>query len=141
MTYEELQAKIADIESLIDLRYKKAMDQYHKYWCECIESGKVVVKTRPTRALYERQANEAIDRVKKEYAMENSPADVGDIIKSGKWVMRVERIEAAAFEQPTLRFYGTFLNRRTLEPLRVQHYFGILQNDIEKVIKSNPTNF
>ena len=148
MTYEELQEKIADVESLINDKYKAAMKAYRMYCCECEEQGKVIVKPQPQRSQFERQAQISIDRLKKEYAMQDSPAGIGDIIESERRVMvkghmhevrhlmKVERIEVAAFEKPTLAFYGTYLNQK-LEPRAQQIFRPILQPDITKVVKVN----
>lgn len=148
MTYEELQEKIADVEGLINDKYKAAEKAYRMYCCECEEQGNVIVKPEPQRSQFERQALISIDRLKKEYAMQDSPADVGDIIESERrvlvkgnmrerrYLMKVERIDVAAFEKPTLAFYGTYLNQK-LEP-RVQQIFRpILQPDITRVVKVN----
>ena len=148
MTYKELHEKIADVEDLINDKYKAALKAYRMYCCECEEQGKVIVKPQPQRSQFERQALISIDRLKKEYAMQDSPADVGDIIESvrhvlvkgnmreTRYLMKVERIEVAAFEKPTLAFYGTYLNQN-LEP-RVQQIFRpILQPDITRVVKVN----
>ena len=79
--------------------------------------------------------------------MQNSPADVGDIIESERRVvrnggmveitriMRVERIMVAAFEKPQLTFYGTYL-KRDLTPLAKQSEVPIYQDDITYVRKS-----
>lgn len=139
MTYNELQQKIADVESLIDERYKAAIKAYHQYVEECLDANKVVVKPQPQRSQFEHQAIKSIDRLKKEFAMQNSPADVGDVIRTEKYTMRVERIEAAAFEYPTLQFYGTYLKRNG-EPLACQIHRPILQNDVLGVVKATPSN-
>ena len=148
MTLDELNAKIADIEALVDERYNAAMASYHKYWQECVEQKKVIVKPAPQRSHFKRQSYMSIDRLKKEYAMQFSPADIGDIIesevrtisKSGhiseiRYLMRVERIEVAAFDEPMLSYYGTFL-KRDGTPLLRQISKSILQRDITKVVKS-----
>jgi hypothetical protein len=137
MTYEELQQKIADIESLIDVRYAGAVKAYHQYVEECLEAKKVFVKPEPLRSQFEHHAMKSIDRLKKEFAMQNSPADVGDVIKTEKYIMRVERVEAAAFEYPTLQFYGTYLKQNG-EPYAHQITRPILQTDITKIVKLNP---
>lgn len=137
MTYEELQQKIANVESMIDVRYAGAVKAYHQYVEECLEEKKVVVKPEPLRSQFEHQAMKSIDRLKKEFAMQNSPADVGDVIKTEKYVMRVERIEASAFEYPTLQFYGTYLKQNG-EPFAHQITRPILQMDITKIVKLNP---
>ena len=147
MTYEELQKKIADIESLINEKYRAAMKAYLNYCNECDEHGKVIVKQQPLKSQFERQAIISIDRIKKEYAMQNSPAGIGDIVESEKrtvlkdghireqrYLMKIERIEVAAFEEPTLAFYGTYLNR-DLKPRFQQIFRPILQPEITKVIK------
>jgi hypothetical protein len=148
MTYEELQEKIADVEDLINDKYKAAEKAYWMYCRECVEQGKVIVKPEPQRSQFERQALISIDRLKKEYAMQDSPADVGDIIESERrvlvkgnmretrYLMKVERIEVAAFEKPTLAFYGTYLNQK-LEPRVQQILRPILQPDITRVVKVN----
>ena len=80
--------------------------------------------------------------------MQFSPADIGDIIESEvrtisknghvseiRYLMRVERIEVAAFDEPTLSYYGTFL-KRDGTPLLRQISKSILQRDITRVVKS-----
>lgn len=146
MNYEELQQGIQDINNLIDERYCAAVDNYHKYWKECIEQKRVMVKTRPERSEFERQAQLSIDRLKKEYAMQESPADVGDVIeaetrffkgakmKERHYIMKIERIDIAAFEKPTLAFYGTYLNQK-MQPCAIQRRKPILQPDVIKVVK------
>lgn len=137
MTYEELQQKIEDVESMIDVRFAGAMEAYHTYYMECINNKKVVVKPLPERSQFEHQAMKSIDRLKKEFAMQNSPDDVGDVIKTEKYIMRVERIEAAAFEYPTLQFYGTYLKQNG-EPFARQIFLPILQTDVIGVVKATP---
>ena len=137
MTYEELQQKIADVEGMIDVRFAGAMEAYHTYYMDCINNKKVVVKPRPERSQFEHQAMKSIDRLKKEFAMQNSPADVGDVIKTEKYIMRVERIEAAAFEYPTLQFYGKYLKQNG-EPFARQITLPILQTDVIGVVKATP---
>ena len=137
MTYEELQQKIADVESMIDVRFSGAMEAYHTYYMDCINNKKVVVKPQPERSQFEHQAMKSIDRLKKEFAMQNSPADVGDVIKTEKYIMRVERIEAAAFEYPTLQFYGKYLKQNG-EPFARQITLPILQTDVIGVVKATP---
>ena len=137
MTYEELQQKIADVESMIDVRFAGATDAYHSYYMDCINNKKVVVKPRPERSQFEHQAMKSIDRLKKDFAMQYSPADVGDVIKTEKYIMRVERIEAAAFEYPTLQFYGTYLKQNG-EPFARQIFLPILQTDVIGVVKATP---
>lgn len=139
MSYEELQKKIADVESMIDVRYAGAVKAYHQYVEECLEAKKVVVKPEPLRSQFEHQAMKSIDRLKKEFAMQNSPADVGDVIKTERYIMRVERIEAASFEYPTLKFYGTYLKRNG-EPFTHQITRPILQTDVIGVVSVNPNN-
>lgn len=146
MSYDELRQGIQDINNLIDERYCAAVDNYHKYWKECIEQKRVIVKTRPERSQFERQAQLSIDRLKKEYAMQESPADVGDVIEAetrivegGKvrerrYIMKIERIEVAAFDYPTLAYYGTYLNHK-MQPRALQILRPILQPDVIKVVK------
>ena len=137
MTYDELQQKIADVERMIDVRFAGAMEAYHTYYKNCINNKKVVVKPQPERSQFEHQAMKSIDRLKKDFAMQNSPADVGDVIKTEKYIMRVERIEAAAFEYPTLQFYGKYLKQNG-EPFARQITLPILQTDVIGVVKATP---
>lgn len=148
MTKQELQEKIADVESMIEDRYQAAMRAYLQYRCECIKQKKVVMKSEPQRSQFENHAAVSIDRLKKEYAMQFTPADVGDVIESeqrsisrtGKvsekrYLMRIERIEVAAFEDPTLAFYGTYL-KTDLTPMEKQSFKPILQPDVTRVVKT-----
>lgn len=146
MSYDELQQAIQEINDLIDERYRAAVDNYHTYWMECREQKRVVVKPPPERSQFERQAHLSIDRLKKEYAMQESPADVGDVIeaetrffkgakmKERHYIMKIERIDVAAFEKPTLAFYGTYLNQK-MQPCAIQRRKPILQPDVIKVVK------
>ena len=139
MTRDELRQKIADVESLIDAKYQAALEQYHKYFAQCVREKKVVMRSQPERARFEHLAAAAIDRLKKEYAMQFTPAYVGDVIKTERCMMRVERIEVAAFEEPTLAFYGTYL-KFDGTPYKRQFVNPILQTDIVRVVRSMPTN-
>lgn len=148
MTKQELLSKIADVEGMVEARYQAAMRAYLQYRRECIEQKKVAVKSEPQRSQFERQAAMSIDRMKKEYAMQFTPADVGDVIASeqrsisltGKvskkrYLMKIERIEVAAFEEPTLAFYGTYL-KTDLTPCEKQSFKPILQPDVTRVVKT-----
>ena len=94
------------------------------------------------------RAVRAADKLKKEYAMQNAPADIGDVIsteiniqrKNGVMghifrMMRVERIEVAAFEEPSLVYYGTYLKSDGKTPVAKQMMVPIHQKDITKVVK------
>lgn len=149
MTREELIVKIADIESMVDDKYHSALKDFFNYRCECIAQKKVVMKTEPQRSTFERQAQISINRLKKEYAMQTSPADIGDVIeaeikidKAGSVIreivrmMRVERIEVAAFEEPQLTFYGTYVKQDGVTPYSRQMNVPIYQKDIIRVVKA-----
>ena len=94
------------------------------------------------------RALRAADKLKKEYAMQNAPADIGDVIsteikiqrKNGVQghiyrLMRVDRIEVAAFEEPSLVYYGTYLKSDGKTPVAKQMMVPIHQKDITKVVK------
>ena len=89
------------------------------------------------------------DRLKKEYAMQNSPADIGDVIeaefevkKKGSSVrevirmMLVERIEVAAYDEPQLTYYGTYV-KKDGTPYARQIYLPIYERDITRVVKTS----
>jgi hypothetical protein len=57
-------------------------------------------------------------------------------MRETRYLMKIERIDVAAFEKPTLAFYGTYLNRN-LEPRVQQILRPILQPDITRVVKVN----
>ena len=148
MTYQELQDKIKEITRLVDDRYRVAMNNYQDYCYECRINNKVLVKAAPQRSEFVRNAQISVDRLRKEFAMQTSPADIGDIIESEKrevgrnghvketrYLMRVERIEVSSFGKPVLAFYGTYLTQN-LEPRMQQIQRPILQPDITMVVKS-----
>ena len=149
MTYEELQEKIADIDSHVEDRYQAAMKSWSDYWYNCVKQKKVVIKPKPHRSQFEHHAQIAVDRLRKEFAMQTSPADIGDVIESEKrvvdrngrvkeirYLMRVERIEVSSFGKPILAFYGTYL-KRDMTPMIQQIFRPILQPDITRVVKSH----
>lgn len=100
------------------------------------------------------RAVRAADKLKKEYAMQNAPADIGDVIsteiniqrKNGVMehifrMMRVERIEVAAFEEPSLVYYGTYLKSDGKTPVAKQMMVPIHQKDITKVVKVTTSKY
>lgn len=137
MTYEELQQKIDDVMGMIDERYKGAMKAYHKYYDECLEKGIIVVKPEPQRSLFENHAFRLIDKLKKDFAMQDTPADIGDVIRTEKYMMKVDRIEVGASDYPQLQFYGIYL-KRDGTPLARQICLPIQQRDIIRVVKNSP---
>lgn len=148
MSYDELQAKIADnnrkmdeIEAIINEKIDIEMKSKHPD-CNAVLRMKDQISSLRNRSIRH------TDRLKKEYAMQNSPADVGDVIEAERRVfkidgrvkeithiMRVERIEVAAFEEPQLTFYGIYL-KRDGTPLERQLTGPIYQKDITRVVKS-----
>lgn len=147
MTYEELKAKLAEnnqklveMEAMLNDKIELQMKLYRPDHDEVLKLKEQISKIRNRAIVTE-------DRLKKEFAMQNSPADVGDIIESERRVvrnggmveitriMRVERIMVAAFEKPQLTFYGTYL-KRDLTPLAKQSDVPIYQDDITYVRKS-----
>jgi hypothetical protein len=134
MTCEELQQKISDVEAMVDMRYREAVKAYHKYVEDCLDNGKVIVKTEPQRSQFFHLASKSIDRLKLDFAMQESPADVGDIIESDLYLMRVERIEVTSSDYPKLLYYGKYL-KRNLEPRDRQIFKPIHQADILRVVK------
>ena len=148
MTYEELKSKIAENNSKMDemeaiINEKIDIEMKSKNPdCNAVLRMKDQISSLRNRAIHH------TDRLKKEYAMQNSPVDVGDVIESERRVfkagggikeithiMRVERIEVAAFEEPQLTFYGIYL-KRDGTPLERQLTGPIYQNDITRVAKS-----
>ena len=148
MTYEELQAslaendrKMAEMEGILHEKIDIEMKSKHPDRMAVFRMKEQISSIR-NRSIYQ------TDRLKKEYAMQNSPADVGDVIEAeikvgrgGSSVrevirfMRVERIEVAAFEEPQLTYYGTYLKRDGTPQAR-QIFVPIHQKDITRVVKS-----
>lgn len=148
MNYEELKAKIAEsdrkmaemeaiIKEKIDIEMQSARP----------DRIAVLRMKEQISCLHGRAVREQ-DRLKKEYAMQNSPAGIGDVIeakfevkKKGKSVhevirmMRVERIDVAAFEEPQLTFYGTYLKRDGTPYARLI-IAPIYERDITRVVKT-----
>ena len=100
------------------------------------------------------RALRAADKLKKEYAMQNAPADIGDVISTEIKVhrknsitghvyrlMRVERIEVAAFEVPSLVYYGTYLKMDGKTPVAKQMMIPIHEKDITKVVKATANKY
>ena len=100
------------------------------------------------------RALRAADKLKKEYAMQNAPADIGDVIsteiniqrKNGTMghiyrMMRVDRIEVAAFEVPSLVYYGTYLKMDGKTPVAKPMMIPIHQKDITKVVKATANKY
>ena len=136
MTYEELQQKIADVMEMIDVRYKGAIKAHYKY-LDGLEKGRIVVKPEPDRTLFEHQAYRLIEKLKKDFAMQDTPADIGDVIRTEKYMMKVDRIEVGASDYPQLQFYGIYL-KRDGTPLSRQIGLPIQQRDIIRVVKNSP---
>lgn len=95
------------------------------------------------------RATSKIDSIKRDYAMEQAPAAVGDTIegivrlqgqdrryRERLLLMRVEEIQVADTDPPQMRYYGTYL-RADGVPYKRQLVEPIYQNDIIKVVKIN----
>jgi hypothetical protein len=75
------------------------------------------------------------ERLKMNFAKQDAPAKIGDIIWSGQKVLRVEDIRLASFEYPMLKYFGTQLTIKGL-PCKNQKKHpegGIYQKDISSV--------
>jgi hypothetical protein len=144
MTYEELQAKIKDIEKVYKKRYLAEMQNWYNYQERCISRGKVVVKPAPEKSEFRRLAFLAIDKAHKEYLMERFPVRVGDMIEvcfgrkscSGHFYetthyIRVEEITVEGIQRPVLKFGGKWF-RADGQPFYRQQKKLVSQNDIRR---------
>lgn len=146
MTYKQLQKalnenekKFAEMESIIQKKIDIEMSSK-------LPDKNAVLRMKEQIVTIRARMLRQHERIKKEYAMQNSAADIGDVVEAeikterGKVReivrrMRVERIEVAAFKEPQLTYYGTYL-KRDLTPQARQMIVPIFQNDIVRVIKS-----
>ena len=150
MTYEELQERIAEnnrkmeeMEAMLNGKIDIEMKSKHPDFNS-------ILRMKDQLSSLRNRSIRQTDRLKKEYAMQNSPADVGDVIEAERRVfssrvgrkvreithiMQVERIEVAAFEEPQLTFYGIYL-KRDGTPLERQLSGPIYEKDITRVVKS-----
>ena len=149
MTLEELNAKIAEndkktaeLEAIIQDKIDIEMQSSRPNSMAILRMKDQISHIRSRSSIH-------IDRLKKEYAMQNSPADIGDVIeaqyevkKKGSSVrevirmMRVERIEVAAFDEPQLTYYGTYVKKDGTTPYAKQINVPIYERDITRVIKT-----
>lgn len=148
MTREELNAKIADnqkkmqeMEDIIQEKIDIEMGTIHPDRMSVLRLKEQISHLRNMTVMQS-------DRLKKEYAMQSSPADIGDVIeaevktRNGGIIreiirtMRVERIEVAAFEEPQLTFYGTYVKQDGVTPYSRQMNVPIYQKDIIRVVKA-----
>ena len=140
MNYKELQRKIKDIYSAIEVRYLRAMENWYCYRQLQIKNDKVPIKPQPSLSEFRHFALLAIDNAKVKYCMQTFPVRVGHIIYGTMWLgkgqnegrcvyMKVERITAASTEVPTLLFFGTWL-RQDGQPYVCQSRKPMLQCDI-----------
>jgi ribosomal protein S12 len=145
MNYKELQDKLAEsdqkfaeMEALVQQKIEIEMQLAHPNRMAVLKMNEQISNIR-NRAIIQH------DRIKKEYAMQNSPADVGDVIEAEIRIskpnsgireiirlMRVERIEVAAFEEPMLTYYGTYI-KEDGTPYARQMNVPIYQKDITSV--------
>ncbi len=154
MTYKQLQQQIAasdkkfaEMESMlqnkIDIEMKSRLPDRTS-----------VLRMKEQISGIHGRALRAADKLKKEYAMQNAPADIGDVISTEIKVhrkngitghvyrlMRVERIEVAAFEVPSLVYYGTYLKMDGKTPVDKQMMIPIHQKDITKVVKATANKY
>lgn len=75
------------------------------------------------------------ERLKMNFAKQDAPAKIGDIIWSGQKVLRVEDIRLASFDYPMLKYFGTQLTIKGT-PCKNQKKHpegGIYQKDISSV--------
>ena len=75
------------------------------------------------------------ERLKMNFARQDAPAKIGDIIWSGQKVLRVEDIRLASFDYPMLKYFGTQLTIKGT-PCKNQKKHpegGIYQKDISSV--------
>lgn len=145
MTREELQRKIADIETVYKKRYLAAMQNWYSYQEGCVSRGKVVVKPAPEESEFKRLALLAVDNARKEYLMERFPVRVGDMIEvcfgrkscSGHFYestnyIRVEKITISGVNHPILKFGGKWF-RADGQPYYKQPKERLVsQNDIRR---------
>lgn len=154
MTYKQLQQQIAasdkkfaEMESMLQIKIDIEMKSR-------LPDRTSVLRMKEQISGIHGRALRAADKLKKEYAMQNAPADIGDVIiteikvhrKNGITghvyrMMRVDRIEVAAFEVPSLVYYGTYLKMDGKTPVAKQMMIPIHQEDITKVVKATANKY
>lgn len=149
MSYEELKAKIAESDRKMDEMEAVIQDKIDIEMQSKHPDRMAVLRMKEQISHIRGRAVREQDRLKKEYAMQNSPADIGDVIeaqyevkKKGSCVrevirmMRVERIEVAAFDEPQLTYYGTYVKKDCTTPYAKQINVPIYERDITRVVKT-----
>ena len=148
MTRQELDARLQENEHKMSELEQMLQQKIDIEMKSARPDGNAVLRMKDQISSIRARAIRQQDNIKKEYAMQNSPADIGDVIeaeiKIGRGgspvreiirLMRVERIEVAAYEEPQLTYYGTYL-KRDLTPQARQIFVPIHQRDITKFVKS-----
>lgn len=77
----------------------------------------------------------SIDRLKMNFANQDTPVKIGDVIWANTRVMKVEEIRVAAFDYPMLKYFGTQLTLYGV-PKQVQQKYpkgGIYQKEVTSV--------
>jgi hypothetical protein len=145
MEYEELQAKIADIEKVYKKRYLAEMQNWYKYQERCISLGKVVVKPAPEESEFKRLAFLAVNKARKDYLMKHFPVRVGDmveVVSKGRkrngllheaiQYLRVKEIFVHGVDNPILKFAGKWFKRDGKEYFKQPENKRASQNDIRR---------
>ena len=148
MTYNQLQQQIAESDKKFAEMEAMLQQKIDIEMSSRLPDRTAVLRMKEQIAGIHGRALRAADKLKKEYAMQNAPADIGDVIgteikiqrKNGVQghiyrLMRVDRIEVAAFEVPSLVYYGTYLKADGKTPVAKQMMIPIYQKDITKVVK------
>lgn len=154
MTYNQLQQQIAESDKKFAEMEAMLQQKIDIEMASRLPDRTSVLRMKEQISGIHGRALRAADKLKKEYAMQNAPADIGDVIsteiniqrKNGTMghiyrLMRVERIEVAAFEVPSLVYYGTYLKMDGKTPVAKQIMIPIHQKDITKVVKATANKY
>lgn len=142
MTYKEYRKALKAIEKKYDGEMKKReadIDEVRRLKERKIISEKEALdREMKLAALLDSAKNRgkrSIDRLKMNFARQDAPAKIGDLIWAKGTLMKVEDIRLAAFEYPMLKYFGVQLTMYGL-PKKVQLKHpcgGIYQKDITSV--------
>ena len=123
----EMKKLEADIDEVRRLKERKMISE-KEAWDREMKISAILdsVKNRGKRS---------IERMKMNFASQDSPAGIGDLIWAKGTLLKVEEIKLAAFEYPMLKFFGKQLTLYGLpKKVQLQHpRGGIYQKDITSV--------
>ena len=142
MDYKDFKKALKEIGAKYERERKALYDEISKIKWH-VEHSKISDKEafEKTQKLYgildglKGREKRSIERLKMNFAKQDAPAKIGDIIWSGQKVLRVEDIRLASFDYPMLKYFGTQLTIKGM-PCKNQKKHpegGIYQKDISSV--------